>query len=265
MTPNWRLRFLCCSLGLSVCIFSCVNTKKTTYFNDLGNSYIKASEAIVPVIHKNDLLSIFVSSRNEEASKIFNDPNLSNTIMTTANGTMQQMVGYLVTADGSFMFPELGRIKAEGLTIKELSDEIVNKIKEKELLIDPIVTIRFINFRVTILGEVGHPTVVSVPNERISILEAIGLAGDLTIYGKRDNVLLIREEKGGKQVVRINLNSKEILSSPYYYLQTNDVIYVEANKEKVASVSNGRQLLPVIFSALALATTIVWLSFYNHN
>jgi polysaccharide biosynthesis/export protein len=175
------------------------------------------------------------------------------------------MVGYLVTDDGTFNFPQLGTIKAEGLTIKQLSDFISQQIKNKELLIDPIVTVRFLNFRVTVLGEVGHPTVVTIPNEKMSILEALGLAGDITIYGRRDNVLLIREDKTGKQIVRIDLNSKDILSSPNYYLQSNDVIYVQASKEKVGSVSNSRQLLPVYFAALSLITTIVWLSFYNHH
>jgi polysaccharide export outer membrane protein len=174
------------------------------------------------------------------------------------------MMGYIVTDDGTFKFPELGNIKAEGLTIKQLSDTITEQIKQKELLIDPIVTIRYLNFRVTVLGEVGRPTVVTIPNERMSILEALGLAGDITIYGRKDNVLLIREDKTGKQIVRVNLNSKDILSSPYYYLQSNDIIYVEASSEKVASVSKSRVMLPVYFAALSFLTTVVLLTYYNH-
>jgi polysaccharide export outer membrane protein len=265
MLSNWRSRYYCYLLVLPVFLPSCIDTKKTTYFNDLGSTHIAAPEAAVPVIHKNDLLSISVSSTNAEASKLFNESNFTATVTSTTNGSTQQMVGYLITDDGTFKFPELGKIKAEGLTIKQLSDFITQEIMNKELLIEPIVTIRFINFRVTVLGEVAHPTVVSIPNEKMSILEALGLAGDITIYGKRDNVLLIREDKTGKQIIRIDLNSKEILSSPYYYLQSNDVIYVEANKEKVASVSKSRTMLPVYFAALSLATTIVWLSFYKRN
>jgi len=265
MSSNWCLRYLRYLGALLILSSACVNTKKTTYFNGVGDSYIKAPDALVPVIHKNDLLSISVSSTNAEASKLFNEPNFSATTTTTASGTAQQMVGYLVTNDGTFNFPQLGTIKAEGLTIKQLSEFITLQIKTKELLIDPVVTVRFLNFRVTVLGEVGHPTVVTIPNEKMSILEALGLAGDITIYGRRDNVLLIREDKTGKQIVRIDLNSKDILSSPYYYLQSNDVIYVQASKEKVGSVSNGRQLLPVYLAALSLATTIVWLAFYNHH
>lgn len=263
MSPNWRSRYLCFLMATISCYTSCVNTQKTTYFNDLETSHISAPEATVPLIHKNDLLSISVSSTNAEASKLFNESNFSATVTSTTNGSTQQMVGYLVTDDGSFKFPELGRINAEGLTVKQLSDYITKQLRDKELLIEPIVTVRFLNFRVTVLGEVTHPTVVTIPNEKMSILEALGLAGDITIYGKRDNVLLIREDKTGKQIVRIDLNNKDILSSPYYYLQSNDVIYVEANKEKIASVSKSRQLLPVYFAALSLLTTVAFLAFYN--
>src|SRR5664279_2353748 len=224
MLSSWRSGFLC--YLLISCIFSteCSNTRQTTYFNDLAPTHIDAPEAAVPRIHRNDLLSISVSSTNADASKLFNESNFSATVTSTTNGTTQQMVGYLITDDGSFKFPELGRIEADGLTIKQLSDYITKQLKDKELLIEPIVTVRFLNFRVTVLGEVAHPTVVTIPNEKMSILEALGLAGDITVYGKKDNVLLIREDKTGKQVMRIDLNSKDILGSPYYYLQSNDVI-----------------------------------------
>jgi polysaccharide biosynthesis/export protein len=125
------------------------------------------------------------------------------------------------------------------------------------LLIDPIVTVRMLNYRVTVLGEVARPTVVSVPNERISILEALGIAGDITIYGKKDNVLLIREEKGGKLIKRINLNSSEIFSSPYYYLKSNDIVYVEPNQARIATASRTQQLLPTILSALSFVAIIL--------
>ena len=140
---------------------------------------------------------------------------------------------------------------------QKLKDEITQKLLDSKLLVDPIVTIRLLNYRVTVLGEVAHPTVVTVPNERISILEALGLAGDITIYGKKENVLLIREEKGSKVIKRINLNSSEIFSSPYYYLKSNDVIYVEPNQAKVASASQGRQLVPTLLAALSLVAIIL--------
>jgi polysaccharide export outer membrane protein len=170
---------------------------------------------------------------------------------------MSPSSGYLVSQDGFIEFPALGKIMAAGLTKQKLKEDITEKLVNSKLLIDPIVTVRFLNYRVTVLGEVARPTVVTVPNERISILEAIGLAGDITIYGKRDNVLLIREEKATKVIKRINLNSSEILSSPYYYLKSNDVVYVEPNNAKIVGASNTRQLLPTILSALSFVAIIL--------
>ena len=114
------------------------------------------------------------------------------------------------------------------------------------------VEIRFLNFEVTVIGEVAKPTVITVPSEKISLLKAIGLAGDLTIYGKRENVLLIREENGKKITRHIDLNSSNFFNSPYYYLEPNDVVYVQPNKAKVASAGRTQQLLPIILSGLSV-------------
>ena len=143
-------------------------------------------------------------------------------------------------------------MKAAGLTKEQLKESFIKTLLEKQLLKDPIVSIRFLNFRVTVLGEVRNPTVVSVPNEKISLLEAIGLAGDLTIYARRDNILVIREEDGNKVIKRLNLNSNELLSSPYYYLKSNDVVYVEPNKARVATSGRSQQWIPMVVSGLSL-------------
>ena len=240
-----------------VMVSSCVNTKKTTYFNDIQNGVYKtAYDAPLPVIHKNDLLGIYVSSLNADATQIYNAPSLPTTTSASANGSTSQNVGYLVNEEGKIQFPGLGKIQVEGLTIKQLTDNLVDSLTQKKLLVDPLVTIRFLNFRVTVLGEVSNPTVITVPNEKISLLEAIGLAGDLTIYGKRDNVLLIREEEGKKIVRRINLNDPAVLTSAFYYLKSNDVVYVEPNRNKVASVSNFRQLLPAFIATLSVLVVV---------
>jgi polysaccharide biosynthesis/export protein len=260
------MRFSLILLTLFALFFcSCVNTKKTSYFNNLNDGNLQSPAEIAPVIHKNDILSIFVSSPNPEASKIFNEPNAQANTSASAIGTISQSLGYLVNQDGTFNFPSLGVVKAAGLTVEQLSDYLAKTLANKKLLIEPIITVRFLNFRVTILGEVEHPTVITVPSERISILEALGLAGDITIYGKRDNVLLIREEGNEKIIKHIDLNSQEILTSPYYYLKSNDVLYVQANKDKVRSVSNSRLLLPVIFSVLSFLTTVAFLVAYHNN
>jgi polysaccharide biosynthesis/export protein len=228
---------------------ACINTRTATYFNDVNDATLSSNTPIPEsIIQKNDLLSISVSSLNPDASAIFNTPNSSGVVGAGGNPAS----GYLVSADGTIQFPILGPIKAAGLTKEQLKESLVKKLLEKQLLKDPIVSIRFLNFRVTVLGEVKNPAVVNVPNEKISLLEAIGLAGDLTIYAKRDNILVIREEDGNKTIKRLNLNSNELLSSPYYYLKCNDVVYVEPNKARVATAGRSQQWIPIVVSGLSL-------------
>jgi polysaccharide export outer membrane protein len=267
LKKNPFLLVLCFLCILSV---SCVNTKKIVYFNNVQDTTLKNTDVnIESVIQKNDLLNISVSSLNPEASLVFNLPNQAASVSSlsvatnpngmsgSSGGNLQQPMGYLVSAEGTIKFPVLGTIQAAGLTKKQLEQSITNSLTEKKLLTDPIVNVRFLNFRVTVLGEVARPTTINVGNEKISILEALGLAGDLTIYGKRDNVLLIREDGPNKIIHRIDLNSEKILNSPYYYLKTNDVVYVEPNKTKVASTSRTQQLLPIILSGLSFIAIIV--------
>jgi polysaccharide biosynthesis/export protein len=255
---------------LSLCFLlmttSCVNTRKAVYFNNIPDSILtNAAASKEAVIEKSDILSITVSSLNPEASIVFNKPNLSTSVApTTTTGAglpgiigTPQFAGYLVNQEGAIKFPVLGNIIAAGLTKEQLENEIADSLSAKKMLDDPIVNVRFMNFRVTVLGEVGRPTSINVSNERISILEAIGLAGDLTIYAKRDNVLLIREEGNKKIIRRLDLNSERILSSPYYYLKTNDVVYVEPGKTKIYSTSRALQLAPTILAALGLIAIIV--------
>jgi polysaccharide export outer membrane protein len=148
-------------------------------------------------------------------------------------------------------------MKITGLTTNELREKITAELLSKKLLVDPIVIVRQLNFKVSVLGEVGRPSVVNVPSEKISLLEALGLAGDITIYGKKDNVMIIREENGQKTIKRINLNSSEIFTSDYYYLKSNDIVYVEANKAKVASSTRSSTLIPIILSALSFGAIII--------
>ncbi len=246
-------------LGLVFIFASCADTKKVTYFNNLGEGVIPSSVVnLEPIIQKSDILSITVTSPNPEATVMFNAPNMAMTNTTSATlGNIAPSSGYLVSQDGNIDFPGLGKVLAAGLSKQRLKEEITAALVNNKLLVDPIVTVRYLNYRVTVLGEVARPTVVTVPNEKISILEAIGLAGDLTIYARRDNVLLIREEKGTKVVKRINLNTSEIFSSPYYYLKSNDVVYVEPNNTKVAQSSRTQQLLPTILSGLSFIAIIL--------
>jgi len=177
--------------------------------------------------------------------------------MSTNSGGSTKVTGYLVGQDGLIRFPILGNIQAAGKSKKEVRNQITAMLIDRQLLIEPIVDIRYLNYKISILGEVKDPSVLTIDNERISILEALGLVGDITIYGRRDNVSLIREENGMKIIHRLDLTSNQIFESPYYYLQSNDIIYVEPNKGKIAGASELKQWIPVILSAISLAVVTV--------
>lgn len=237
---------------------SCVNSRKTVYFNDQLDAVIKSNNIPAKnVVQPNDILSIAVTSLNPDATELFNKPNNSFVSSTSTNGLNLQSPGYLVNDLGTIQFPVLGEMKISGLTTNELRVRLTNELKTRKLLVDPIVIVRQLNFKVSVLGEVARPTVVNVPSEKISLLEALGLAGDITIYGKKDNVMVIREEEGVKTIKRLDLNSSDIFSSPYYYLKSNDIVYVEANKAKVAGSTRSTQLLPIILSALSFGAIII--------
>ena len=244
--------------GIVFLLASCVSTKPTTYFYGAQDTmFLAQAEEVESRIQPNDILSISISSLSPEASAMFNTPNATSAVSTTSAGSQASTSGYLVSADGMIQLPVLGYIKAAGLTKTRLKTYITNTLIEKKLLTDPIVSIRQLNYEVTIIGEVAHPTVIPVPNEKISLLKALGLAGDITIYGKKDNVLLIREDDGRRQITRIDMNSKKFLTSPNYYLQPGDIIYVEANKDKVENSSNKRNLLPTILSGLSVLAIVL--------
>lgn len=231
---------------------SCASSKKVAYFQNAVDGVVERSEGLYDAkIMPKDILTITVSTTNPEAATPFN-----LTISNTLNATGQMYSGsgvlqtYLVDNNGEIEYPVVGNIKVAGLTKNECQELVKSKIKaflaEDE---DPIVTVRMSSYRVTIIGEVRSPGVIPVGTEKMSILEALASAGDLTIYGKRDNVMLIREEANGQKTVhRLNLNDANIISSPYYYLQQNDIVYVEPNGVQAKN------------SAIGSSTTI-WISF----
>lgn len=252
------LKYLLISILLVTVLTSCLNTRKVAYFSDVADSARIASKAgLVPVIQRNDILSIAVSSLSNEATIIFNTPNLPITPGAVSSPNTPETAGYLVSQEGTIKFPILGNIPAAGLTQKQLENNITEQLISKKLLFEPIVTTRYLNFRITILGEVGRPGVITVPSEQISILEAIGQAGDLTIYGMRENVILIRQEGDEKLIKRVNLNSSSIFSSPYYFLKSNDVLYVEPGKEKIASTDATQRILPLVFSGVSVIVVVL--------
>jgi polysaccharide export outer membrane protein len=238
-------RFIVVSgLSLVLCI-SCTSTKQIAYFGDAQDSQSRAVLSTIEApIQKNDILNITVSSLDAKSDVEYNRADLTSK-------------GYLVNSDGNIQLPKLGNIKAEGLTKKQLTDNITAAISARKELLNPIVEIRHLNFEVTVLGEVGNPTVINVPSEHISLVKALGLAGDLTIYGRRDNVLLIREEGGKRMTTHVNLNSAEFLNSEYYYLKANDVVYVQPSKSKIATTDRATQIIPVVLSGISILVLVL--------
>lgn len=250
------LRYIFVVPVLICCFFtSCVSTQKSVYFNNLSDTVIAPVKGnFEPVIHKNDVLQIVVSSMNPEDAIVFNTPSVAS---TGAAGGGLQVTGYLVSEQGFIEYPVLGQVKAAGLTKDQLSVYLRDELNNRKLMKDPVVSIRFLNYRVTVLGEVGNPGVISINNEKMSILEALGMAGDITINGKKENVLLVRDVDGQRVIKRLNLNSNDILSSPYYYLQSNDVVYVEPTKSRVANASGNRQTISIVLSSISLFVIIL--------
>jgi polysaccharide biosynthesis/export protein len=250
-----------CWIILSVFYTSCGNPKKTAYFVDQGNQELLSSNLTpAPLIEVNNLLNIIVTSKSPEATVIFNTINsgASSSMNSASYGSSgMQGGGYLVSAEGTIKVPLLGSIKAVGLSTAALETVITQKILTEKLLLDPTVSVRNMSFKVTVLGEVARPTVINVPSSRISLLEALGMAGDLTIYGRRENVLLIREEKDKKITVRLNLNNSALFESPYYYLKANDVVYVEPNKAKLSSATRAKEIMPIFFGAMSLTVIML--------
>ncbi|HVY76295.1 MAG TPA: polysaccharide biosynthesis/export family protein [Puia sp.] len=244
---------------LLILFASCSSSKNVNYFPETPDVTLK-DKAIPgePIIQVNDLLSIVVSSLNQDASAPFNAPNESTTPTSIgANSANTVTIGYLVNQAGDIQFPQLGTVHAAGLTKFQLSDFLTQKLTGKKLLIDPIVTIRYLNFRVSVMGEVTRPGVFTVPTEKISILEALSFAGDITVYGKKNDVLLIREtNRGEKMVKHLDLTKREILTSSYYYLKSNDVVIVQSTGGRLEREKSS-QTIPIIFSALSFLIVLV--------
>jgi len=218
--------------------------------------------AVEPVIREGDILSIIVYSDNPEATKIYNQSLITTGSVSAGNsssggsasglsGASPSAPGYQVDANGNIVFQGMGLIHVEGLTKAELKDTLDARLTP--LLHHPYYNIRFLNYKFTMLGEVGHPGIINIPGERINLLEAIALAGDLTFYGRRDNVLVIRESNNKREFARLDLTKPDIMKSPYFYLQQNDLVIVEPNKKKAAE--NDAITIRNIGIATSLVTT----------
>lgn len=232
---------------------SCASRKQLVYLQPGDAVPDKIYEQYAPRIQQEDLITITVSAGDLKASMPFNQQNAFQLQAANAND-MAFKPTYLVDKYGEIDFPVLGKLKVEGLTRLEAVEML--RVELKKYIVDPGVNLTFANFKVTVLGEVMRPGSYNLVQERVTIFEALGLAGDITIKGIRSNVLVLREKNGERKIERLNLTSDSVLNSPYYYLAQNDVIYVEPNGAQIRSSSLG-QNTNVLISISSLFITII--------
>lgn len=236
---------------------SCSTPKEISYFQDLqpGVTELAITDPVEIKVSPKDKLSILVNSQDQKLNELF---NLQNTSGNTSGNRIE--LGYTIDTQGFINFPILGKVKVGGMTREQIAEYLTGQLKEQELIKDPVVTVEFINLGVSVLGEVNNPGRIKIDRDNMTILDALSEAGDLTIYGKREKVLVLRQENGRQRVYDINLCSAEhIYSSPVYYLQQNDVVYVIPNDTKSRqSTVNGNTVRSTSFwiSLASLITSI---------
>jgi polysaccharide export outer membrane protein len=241
-------------------LFSCKPREEVVYYQNIdGLATAEQSNSYEIKIQPDDLLMIIVSADDPETAIPFNltsgsFPTSTNTISVVGQQTLQS---YLVNADGMIDFPVLGKLKLSGLTRSEVLQLFKDKISK--YIKNPIINLRIINFKVSVQGEVSLPGTYNVQSERITLIEALSMAKDLTIYGKRDNILIIRDVDGVKSYNRVDITKADFINSPFYYLAQNDVVYVEPNKTKIngAAVGANTNVLISISSLLITVITLI--------
>lgn len=259
----WLIQFVLLST-LLVCLTSCSGIKNYKYFQDIPDSLsitkIKGSEYKDPKIQSDDILYVAIQTVEPIAGSSINNLNsLGSTATNNGNNSSPSSVtGYLVDRAGNITIPILGDVLVAQQTTQQARSTITERAAK--FYRDPSVIVRFVNFKITVLGEVQRPGSFTVPNEKVSVIDALGYAGDLTIYGKRDNILLLRHQADGSTMaIRMNLNKSNIFNSPYFYLQQNDQIYVEPNKAKISS-SDGTQVRNISIASALLSFIVVLIS-----
>ena len=248
-------------LLVSLFIFSCASKDKIIYYEnaekDISNSVQKVNTRIQP----DDVLMIIVSALDPDLAIPFNLTSTSTVMRENQAGVGQQSQQlYLVDGNGNIEFPVIGQINVLNKTKQDIIDELQSKISV--YINNPIINVRIMNFKVTVQGEVNRPGVHTITSERLTITEALSLSGDLTIYGNRNNILIIREENGERISERIDLTKTDFINSPFYYLKQNDIVYVEPNKTRVNASAVGPNS-SIFISIASLMITIIALIVRN--
>ena len=252
-----KYRFYLVIVLLAACsLVSCTTAKQVVYLYDLkdtaAGSLGNAQSAFENPIQKNDQLSVTVGGSNAEDLLTLNSAGGG----TGGSGTLGGAIfGYLVEADGKIKLPFIGKVQAEGLTRLALEDTLTRLFKDYTK--NPVVNIRYVNYTFSVMGEVNGRGRFNMATERTTVLDALSLAGDITEFGKRDNVLIVREVNGKREFGRVNLLSKDIFKSPYFYLKTNDIVYVEPVRSKFISRKGVPQYLAIAAVGLSLLLTII--------
>lgn len=242
---------------LLLCLASCKSPKDVVYLQDIVPLKQEDIEQRFEVyIHEDDLLAIMVNSKDPELALPFNMPVVTYQVGSQSQ-PQQKVLGYLVDVNGDIDFPVLGKLHVAGLSRLQLKEMIKQKLIEEDLIKDPVVTVQFLNYKVSVMGEVARPGSFTIEGDRVTLLEALSMAGDLTIYGRRDRVAVIREKGGKRTVLFHDLRSSDIFSSPCYYLQQNDIVYVEPNRTKAQlSGINQNNSMSVWLSAFSVLASI---------
>ena len=247
-----------------VLVSSCRTPADVAYIQDAPrDSVMEQRGHFAKSIQPNDLIYIYVESRTPEATVRFNQE--TNKVAVTNGAVLNpntSVNGYLVNNDGEIVFPVLGRIKASGKTHAQLAAELERRLGNEGHILDAVVTVKLLNFKISVLGDVARPGVLEVPGERLTIFEAMSMAGDLTIFGQRKNVTVIREENGQRVVGELDLTSKEIFNSPFYYLHQNDVVYVEPNKKKKRTSEQDNVHLTYITTGVSVLSMLLSAYYY---
>lgn len=263
-------------VSLALLVSSCASTKDIVYFqNKMVNSPEKIDKHAGIVVQPKDMISIVVSSRNPELVAMFNLPVVSYQAggeLIAAGGYNQRLMGYVVDEQGFIDFPVLGKLSVAGKTRWEVAEMVKDKLLQDGYLTDAVVTVEFLNFKVSVLGEVQSPGTFVIEGDKVTVLQAISLARDLTIFGRRDNVSVIREKDGQRTIYEINLTDVDLFKSPAYYLQQNDIVYVQPNDIKARQSTTDDKTLRISSIALSsgsllvsLVTLLATLGVFNPN
>ena len=248
-----KLKTLILAAATLVVMASCGVPSQISYFQDTAQ---KDTTLTVPVsqirLQPGDKVSIIINAKDTKISNLFNLPYTTRYIgaqTDTYQSTNTGISGYTIDADGNIDFPVAGKIQVAGLTREQVAYKVKETLEEQDLVKDPVVTVEFMNLSISVLGEVANAGRYTIGRDKITIIDAIAMAGDLTIFGRRDNVRVIREKDGVQQSFRVNLcSAEEVLTSPVYYIQQNDIIYVEPNDVRARqSTVNGNNVLSTSF------------------